>query len=71
MPCELLLESAQDGPRRLDGELLADDLEDERPEGIERRELVEPGTRMEVWARVDQARFLAWPISAVGLPTVW
>jgi len=50
----VLLETTQDRPCRPDGELLADDLEDERPERIKRRELVEPGARMEVRVRVDK-----------------
>src|SRR5262249_31259485 len=45
-----------DRPRRGDGELLAGDLEDERSEAIERRELVQPGPRTEVRPRVDQSR---------------
>src|SRR2546421_7400214 len=45
-----------DRPGRGDGELLAGDLEDERPEGIERRKLVHPGSRAEIRPRVDQPR---------------
>src|SRR5690348_8852625 len=45
-----------DRPGRADRELLARDLEDERPEGIERRKLVHPGPRPEVRPRVDQLR---------------
>src|SRR5580765_8312236 len=45
-----------DRPGRSDGQLLACDLEDERAEGIERRELVQPGARTEVRPRVDEPR---------------
>ena len=38
----------------LTGQLLACDLEDERPEGIEWRQLFQPGPRTEVRPRVDQ-----------------
>jgi hypothetical protein len=43
----MLLEARQDDSRRPDGELLAGDLEDERAEGIEPRELVDPRARAE------------------------
>src|SRR5438270_7419369 len=45
-----------DRPGRGDGELLAGDLEDERPEGIERGKLFHPGPRAEIRPRVDQPR---------------
>src|SRR5690348_12443276 len=45
-----------DRPGRGDRELLARDLKDERPESIEWRKLVHPGTRPEVRPRVDQSR---------------
>ena len=35
--------------------MLAGDLEDERPEGVERRELVGPGPWTEVRPRVDES----------------
>ena len=53
---EVLLETGHDCPRRADRELLAGDLEDQRPEGIERRELVEPSPRAEVRVRIDDPR---------------
>ena len=56
MPSESLLEMRDDRPGRADRQLLARDLEDERPEGIERRKLVHPGPRTEVRPRVDQPR---------------
>jgi hypothetical protein len=37
-------------------ELLAGDLKDERPEGIERWKLVHPGPRAEIRSRVDHPR---------------
>jgi hypothetical protein len=43
--------------------LLADDLEDERPEGIERWKVVHPGPRVEVRSRVDELRE-----DRIGLP---
>src|SRR5207244_9246869 len=52
----MLLEAGQDGSSGSDGELLAGDLEDERAEGVEPGELVDPGAWMEVRMRVDQAR---------------
>jgi hypothetical protein len=52
----MLLEARQNGSRRPDGELLAGDLKDERAEGIQPREFVDPRARTEVWMRVDQAR---------------
>src|SRR6266545_8306820 len=52
----MLLEARQDVSRRPDGELLAGDLKDERAEGIQPRELVDPRARTEVRMRVDQAR---------------
>src|SRR2546421_930388 len=52
-----------DRPGRADRQLLARDLEDERPEGIEWRKLVHPGPRAEVRPRVDQPRE-----HRVGLP---
>ena len=39
-----------------DGELLAGDLEDERPKGVEPGKLVDPCARVEVGMRVDAAR---------------
>ena len=56
MPSESLLQMRDDRPGRADRQLLARDLEDERPEGIERRKLVHPGPRTEVRPRVDQPR---------------
>src|SRR6266540_6408057 len=54
--CGTQVEARQDVSRRPDGELLADDLKDERAEGIQPRELVDPRARTEVRMRVDQAR---------------
>jgi hypothetical protein len=51
----MLLQAGQDRSGRSDGELLADDLEDERPERIKPRQLVDPGPRPEVGMRVDDA----------------
>src|SRR6476660_917108 len=56
MSSEALLETRHDRPRGPDGELLPDDLEDERPEGVERRQLLDPGARAEARMRVDHAR---------------
>jgi len=53
---EALLEPGQDRSCRPDGELLAGDLEDERAEGVEAGELVDPRPWMEVRMRVDHAR---------------
>jgi hypothetical protein len=53
---EVLLEPGQDRSRRSDGELLACDLEGERPEGVERGELADPRARAEVGMRVDHPR---------------
>src|SRR5262249_19886943 len=55
MPAESLLEMRDDRSGRPDRQLLARDLEDERPERIERRKLVHPGAWTEVWMRVDHA----------------
>ena len=54
MASEALLETGQDRPRRADGELLAGDLKDERPEGIEPRKVVHPGPWTEIRPRIDQ-----------------
>jgi hypothetical protein len=56
MPPESLLQMRDDRAGRRDRELLAGDLEQERPEGVERRELVGPGSGTEVRMRIDQAR---------------
>jgi hypothetical protein len=50
---EVLLEPGQDRSSCPDGKLLAGDLEDQRSEGIEPGELVDPGARAEVGMRVD------------------
>jgi hypothetical protein len=42
---EVLLKPGEDRSRRSDGELLACDLEGERPEGVERGELADPRAR--------------------------
>jgi hypothetical protein len=56
MPSESQLQTREDRAGRVDGQLLSCDLEDERPEGIERRKLVQPGPRAEVRPGVDQPR---------------
>ena len=56
MSAEALLEPGQDRPCRPDRELLTGDLEDERPEGIEPGQLVDPRARVEVGMRIDQPR---------------
>src|ERR1022692_2028551 len=56
MPSEAVLQSGHDRPCRGDGQLLACDLEDQRPECIERRKLVQPGPGTETGPRVDQSR---------------
>src|SRR3954454_4502769 len=60
-----------DRPRRGDRELLACDLEDERSERIERRELVDPSPGAEVRSRVDQSREhrirVAQELSRIGI----
>src|SRR5205085_7425737 len=55
-PSEVVLDPGEDRPRRLDRQLLADHLEDERAERVHRRELVEPRPWAEVGPRVDQSR---------------
>src|SRR5262249_37822792 len=45
-----------DCPGRDDRQVLARDLEDERPKRVERRKLVHPGPRTEVRPRVNQPR---------------
>jgi hypothetical protein len=56
MPSESLLQMRDDRGGRVDGKLLTCDLEDERPERIELRKLVQPSPRAEVRPRVDQRR---------------
>jgi hypothetical protein len=56
MPSESLLQVRDDRAGRADRELLAGDLEDERPEGVKRRKLVHPRPRPEIRPRVDQPR---------------
>src|SRR5581483_2683118 len=53
---ESLLQVPDDRAGRGDRQLLARDLEDERAEGVERRQLVEPGPRTEIRPGVDQLR---------------
>ena len=53
MAGEVLLQTRQDRPCRGDRQLLADDLEDQRAERVERRQLVEPGAGSEVGSCVD------------------
>src|SRR5580765_2253006 len=55
VPSESVLQMRDDRAGRRDRELLARDLEDECPEGVERRELVGPGPRTEVRPRVDES----------------
>ena len=62
---EVILQVADDGSGRADGELLAGDLEDERPEGVERRQLVQPGPGAEVRARVNERRKDRIPVPQV------
>jgi hypothetical protein len=50
---EMFRDAGHDRPRRPHRDLLAGDLEDQRPEGIEGRELVEPSPRAEVRVRID------------------
>src|SRR5205807_1032242 len=50
---EVLLQTRQDRPCRGDRQLLADDLEDQHAEHVERRQLVEPGAGSEVGSCVD------------------
>jgi hypothetical protein len=56
MPSEAVLKSGHDRPCGGDGKLLTRDLEDQRPEGVERRKLVQPGPGTETGPRVDQSR---------------
>ena len=56
MSSEPLLETGHDRPRSSHGKLLADDLEDERPERVKRRQFIEPGPRMEVRLRIYEPR---------------
>ena len=56
MSSKPLLETGHDRARRSDGKLLADHLEDERPECVKRRKFVEPRPRMEVRLRIDEPR---------------
>src|SRR5215204_390445 len=63
MSSEALLETPQDRPCRADGQLLTDDLKDERSERVKRRELVEPCPRTEVRLRIDEP-----PENRIGLP---
>ena len=51
----MILEVLDDRAGRGDRELLARDLEDECPEGVERRKFLQPGARTEVGPRVDDA----------------
>src|SRR5262249_28570375 len=55
MPAEVLREPGQDRSGRADGQLLAGDLEQERPEGIKPRQFVDPRAWPEVGMRVDDA----------------
>ena len=55
MSSEAVLKPGHDPSCRGDGELLAGDLEDERPERVERWELVQPGPGAEVRPGVDQS----------------
>src|SRR4051812_39884066 len=56
MPSEAVLKAGHDRPRRGDGKLLARDLEDQRPECVERWKLVQPGPGTEAGPRVDHSR---------------
>ena len=51
---EVLLEAGDDRPCRGYGELLARDLEDQRAERVEHRQLVHPRARTESGPRIDQ-----------------
>src|SRR5262249_36018552 len=51
---ETVFQVRDDRPGRGDRQLLAGDREDERPEGVERRELVHPRPRAKVRPGVDQ-----------------
>jgi hypothetical protein len=59
----VVLKTRQDRPCRSDRELLASHLEDERPEPVERRKFVHPGSWTEIRALIDQRRE-----NRVGLP---
>src|SRR5439155_4853931 len=65
MPAEALLEAGENRACRAHRELLARDLEDERAEGVEPGELVDPRARAEIGMRVDQARE-----HGIGVPKV-
>src|SRR4029077_1670293 len=53
---EPLLDARHDRARRSDRQLLTDDLENECPERIQRRELLHPCSRTKSWRRIDDAR---------------
>jgi hypothetical protein len=56
MAAKSLFNAGHDRACRSDRQLLTDDLENECPERIERRELVHPRPRTKSWMRVDDAR---------------
>src|ERR1700681_4381456 len=56
MTAEPLPDARHDRACRSDRQLLTDDLENECPERIERRELVHPRSWTKGWMRVDDAR---------------
>src|SRR5258708_1066648 len=56
MIAESLFDAGHDRAGRSDRQLLADDLENQCPERIERRELVHPRSGTKGWMRVDDAR---------------
>jgi hypothetical protein len=63
MSFRCVLEPGQNRSRRPHGQLLAGDLEHERPERVEAGELVDPRARLEVRVRLDHA-----PEYRVGVP---
>src|SRR4029077_4198227 len=56
MTSEAVLKAGHDRACRGDGKLLARDLEDQRPECVERRKLVQPGPGTGTGERGDQSR---------------
>jgi hypothetical protein len=53
---ESLFDAGHDRACRSDRQLLTDDLENDCPERIERRELVHPRSRTKGWMRLNDAR---------------
>src|SRR4029077_17614260 len=53
MSAKVILEVSDDRPSRCDRKLLTGDLKDQRPKGVESRQLVHPGARPEARVGID------------------